>query len=96
MVPVQLVAITLVDGRLSIMKFAKEGRCPTLPYGAIWKDSQQGWTREPTNENVFAEVSKTFGDEAVKFRLVNEKDLPSDLSKRSKWVDNGKAIRSKE
>jgi|SRR5882672_9358220 len=86
------VLITHVDGRLCIMDFVTRGRGTTLPFGATWDIAGITWLREPTDENIFAEVSKAFGEEAAKYRLIDKKDLPKDRTNRDSWVDDGKKI----
>mgnify|MGYP001599207816 FL=1 len=64
------VAITVDDGTVHIMDFITVGRGSVLPRGAKWV-REGWWTREPTNENIFAEISRTYPTWSSSGRLVN-------------------------
>jgi len=93
MIPQVKVAITLDDGSLSIMSFLTEGRSPTLPYGAVWSNEAAGlWTREPTDANLFAEITKTFlnaNAQPARYTVVKAEDIPTDRSQRALWQHDG-------
>ena len=94
------VAITLDDGSLSVMTFVTESRSPTLPTGAVWADLKSGrWTREPTDANVFAEISKAFPavdrnglpqPQPVNYKIVDAAEVPTDRTYRNAWTHDGK------
>ena len=95
------VAISMDDGSLAIMDFIVVGRSPTLPVGAQWvSEKHEMWRREPTDENIAAEVSKTFpvfntyGDpqpQPDSWFVVAASQIPADRTYRNAWVGtNGK------
>ncbi len=91
------VAITLDSGQLSIMSFCVVGRGSILPDGAVWVEGAQGmWTRPPSQENLFSEVSRAFSDpngpQPVKFRVISDSELPTDRDYRNALRDTGTGI----
>ena len=95
------VAISMDDGTLSVMEFVVLGRSPALPSGAAkFNDGSEGWARQPTDENIAAELKKTFpavntyGDpqpQPVSWFIVDDKQIPADRTYRNAWVGtNGK------
>lgn len=82
------IAITLRDDSLVVMQFiTKQQRHDTDP----------GWSREPSKENIQTEIDKTasaFVAPVKSWRVVNVADLPKDRSNRHLWRDTGKAIRA--
>lgn len=95
---VQKIAITCDDGSLDIMSFYLNGRGDTLPSGAVWDVQGNGteWDREANLENIDFEIAQTYVNapkKPVKFRLIEEKDIPTDFSNRKNWKDDGKKIK---
>lgn len=87
------------DGSLALMSFAVRSRSPTLPPGAVWLSKGQGlWHRQPTDENIKAEIAKTFPGinragikrpKPVAFRVISEAALPADRYYRNAWEIDG-------
>lgn len=97
-IDVQKIAITCSDGSLDIMSFFLNGRGDVLPYGAVWDVQGDGseWDREANLENIDYEIKRTYvgsGKMPTGFRLIGEKDIPTDFSNRKYWKDNGKTIK---
>lgn len=88
------IAITHKNGDLLIMRFLNRGQSLTLPKGAEWSGGNSVWIREPNDANISAEINKAVGSEnVVKYRIIEEKDIPIDTSNRKNWKDNGKTIK---
>ncbi len=89
------VAITLSDGQLALMSFCTRGRGSVLPEGAQWAEGAPGmWVREPSNENLFSEICRTFCDpkypQAVKYRVLGtDEQVPRDRTYRNALRDTG-------
>jgi len=91
-----LVAIRLDNDTLAIMEFRVIGRSPTLPFGADWVSAQnEKWYREPNEDNIAAEVRKTFpavtahGDplpQPASWFIVLAGQIPTDRTYRNAWV----------
>jgi len=76
------IAITLNDDSVAMMGFLTRARGSTLPYGAEWSDEEGGWwIRQPTDANVFAEVSRVFPN-AKGFKQVDPDSVPEDRTFR--------------
>lgn len=74
------------------MGFFTVGRGSSLPYGAEWIEGNAGWwRREPSDANVFHEISRAFPD-ATGYRRLLPGELPTDRSYRDAWRDDGKKI----
>lgn len=89
------VSITMDDDSTAIMSFLTHGRGNILPKGATWSDTPGWWDRDPTDENIFHEMSRSFaGTEAqpVRYRIVKDSDIPADRTYRGALVDDGKAL----
>jgi hypothetical protein len=88
------VAVTMDDGSTVVMSFMLRGSSPTLPYGARWEDGQGKtgiWLRDPTDENLFAELSKACPlvdqlgipkPQPVRYKVVGWSDVPKDRTYR--------------
>lgn len=88
------VAVTMDDGTTAILSFMLRGSSPTLPYGARWEDGsgKSGvWLRAPTDENLFAELSKAFPlmdqlgvpkPQPVRYKVVSWESVPTDRTYR--------------
>jgi hypothetical protein len=88
------VAVTMDDGSTAILSFMVRGSSPTLPYGARWEDGRGTtgiWVREPTDANVFAELSKACPamdqlgvpkPQPVRYRVVERESIPKDRTYR--------------
>lgn len=77
------IAMTRNDGMLVIMCFiTKQQRNGVDP----------GWKREPTVENITAEIKKSQGDKITSWRIVDISEIPGHLVFRSAWKDMGKSI----
>jgi hypothetical protein len=85
------VAITMDDDSVAIMSFATFARGPTLPYGATWTETEGYWSREPSDANLFHEISRTFatGPQPVRYRMVRDADIPDDREYRNALRDDG-------
>jgi hypothetical protein len=83
------------DGSTAIMSFMRRGSSPTLPYGARWEDGsgKSGiWLRDPTDENIFAELSKALPSvnrlgepkpQPVRYKIVTWESVPKDRTYRN-------------
>jgi hypothetical protein len=88
-----IVAISIDDGSLSIMEFQVMGRGSVLPSGAHWVSTRnEKWYREPTDENIAAEIKRTFhtaniyGDpqpQPVGFKVIDRAAIPTDRTYRN-------------
>lgn len=87
------IAITLDDDSVAIMGFVIVGRGPGLPFGAKWIDRSAGWwRREPTDENLAFEISRTFAGstaQPVRYRRVDASEVPRDRTFRNALADDG-------
>lgn len=93
MIQQQFIAITRLDGSLSIMGFLTEGRGSVLPVGASWKDEAGGWfTRPATDENITLEIARAIPEGVTSWRRISPAELPSDREFRNAWRDEGAAI----
>jgi hypothetical protein len=79
----QLIAITRTDGSLVLMQFVlhqpRHGDDP-------------GWDREPTPENVEAEIAKAGIADVQRWRLIQPEDVPTSREHRNRWRDTGTEI----
>jgi hypothetical protein len=98
-----IVAISIDDGSLSIMEFQVMGRGSVLPSGAHWVSTRnEKWYREPTDENIAAEIKRTFhtaniyGDpqpQPVGFKVVDRAAFPADRTYRNALkLDGAKVV----
>lgn len=88
------IAVSCEDGTVTDLAFITMNRGNVLPYGATWVNQEAGiWEREPTHENIFAEISKskafTEGSPPTGYRLFTEEENRADRTYRNAWVDNG-------
>ena len=95
------IAITLDNGDLSVMSFLTVGRGNVLPPLAAWIDEKEHpgwWRREPTDAAILDELVRTFPDtdidgkarpQPVRFRRIQESDIPADRTYRAAWKDGG-------
>jgi len=84
------VAITLEDGKTAVMGFLTRAQGVTLPHGARWSDEESGWwLREPTQENIFAEVARVFPN-ATAFKQIDPNELPADRTYRDALAFDGR------
>jgi hypothetical protein len=85
------VAITLDDGTVALMSFITHGRGSILPYGAEWSKTPGYWVRPATDDNIFQEISRAHavGPQPVKYRIVDESEIPADRTFRNALVDKG-------
>lgn len=89
------IALEMDDGSVTVMAFCTEGRSPTLPLGATWKDQSTGrWIRPATDENIWAELRKAFRGRnlagirrAVPLAFHRVKDLPPRDFRNSWTID---------
>lgn len=89
------VAVTMDDGSTAVLSFLIRGSSPTLPHGARWEDGsgKSGiWLRDPTDENLFAELSKACPlvdqlgvpkPQPVRFTVVGWDTIPTDRTYRN-------------
>jgi hypothetical protein len=77
------VAISRPDGSLAIMQFVTlVKRNPEDP----------GFVREPTSENITAEIAKA-GFGAAPWRIIDDTDIPQDRTHRDAWkMENDKIV----
>jgi hypothetical protein len=100
-----LVAITMdSDEPLRILAFQCYGRGSALPSGATWTSTPGEWAREPTAENLAAEVHRSCPPvgsagiplpQPVSWRLVSRADLEvlcADRTFRDALIDDGKTV----
>jgi hypothetical protein len=96
-VPCVYVAVTLSNGSLTVLQFYTQTSSPTLPPGAVWL-ANGDWTREPTPENIQAELRRafppfdTFGrpnPQPVSWHVVPLEALPADRTYRNAWRSDG-------
>ncbi|CAB4176449.1 hypothetical protein UFOVP1672_12 [uncultured Caudovirales phage] len=95
-------AVNMDDGTVAVIAFMTEGRSPTLPFGAVWKPDGSGlWYREPSDVNVFAELSKAFPSvdmnglpkpQPVSYKRIEIADLPQDRTYRNALTFDGEAF----
>lgn len=101
------VAVAMDDGATAILAFITRSRSPTLPFGAVWSADFPGdWEREPSDANIFAEISKAFPSvdmagipkpQPVSYKVIRESDVPLDRSYRNAWkLDSDKIIHDME
>lgn len=96
------VALTMDDGSTGIMAFVTRGRSAVLPSGALMLSTSQGlWTREPTPENIQAEIDRAFPGvdilggalpKVLSWSLIAETDIPADRTYRDAWERQGNKI----
>jgi hypothetical protein len=89
------VAVTMDDGTTAILSFMRRGSSPTLPHGARWEDGsgKSGiWLRDPTDENIFAELSKALPSvnrlgepkpQPARYKAVTWESVPKDRTYRN-------------
>lgn len=91
----QFISITLSDGSVAVMGFITQGRGSDLPWGAVWTNEPGWWTREASDVNVFAEISRMdFGEgrQAAGYRRINPEDIPQDRTYRNALKDDGQKL----
>lgn len=81
------IAITCADGSLAIMQFVTKQQRGNEAGGFI----DPGWTREPTKENIEAEIAKA-NIPMVSWRFCTLDEIPADRTFRNAWKDGGKKI----
>lgn len=92
------VAISCEDGSVAVMTFMTRGRGPA-PFGAV-EEADRGkktgwWVRDPSQENIFAEILRAFAPSPTKpagFRVVEDAQVPQDRVYRDAWIDDGQSI----
>ena len=96
-----LVFITMDSGEVhKVMEFqCGPMRSETLPVGAVWIPDKPGhWTREATDANLFAEITKSFPavdtnglpmPQPVSYKIVRRDELPTDRTYRDAWEHDG-------
>jgi hypothetical protein len=98
---IQHVAVSFVDGSVAVMQFIVFGHGDALPSGAVPFGPPGYWMRDPTPENIEAEVQKTFTNEGrvgslmlavTGWRLIELRDVPADRQYRGAWTDDGKIV----
>lgn len=89
---IQFVAIKMEDGSLAIMQFNT-----SIVQGGV------EWLREATDENIQAEINKTFSSvnrdgevtwnvAVTSWRRISKEDIPTTREFRNAWKDTGSAI----
>lgn len=100
MVPTVPIAVTMSNGTIAVLIFIRESRSPTLPPGAVWLAANI-WRREPTKENIEAEIAKAFPavnaygvpqPQPVRWALVAPDAIPQDRTYRNAWRHDGEKI----
>lgn len=80
-------SLTFADGSVGVMGFVLS---ETSDSGAL------RWTRDPSPENIEAEIARTAFDAAKlpvqSWRFIDTTELPIDRAYRNAWIDTGKAI----
>ena len=80
------ISITMADNHVVIMYFVVR-ECK--PDGSI------RYEKEPTKENIEAEVQKVFGQDdnkPIRWRKITTDEIPIDRTYRNAWIDDGKVI----
>lgn len=84
-------AIVLDDDSVALMEFVTASRGSALPHGARRVDDDS-WERDPTDENIFAELFRAFPatdslglpvPQPVRYKRVARADIPSDRTYRN-------------
>jgi len=96
----QIIAVTLSDGSVGLLQFLADGFGPNLPAGAVRTNDSRFWFRDPTDENIAAEVARTYsnpsyaidGVTVVSWRRIEPGDVPADRTFRNALVDTGAAL----
>ena len=89
-----LVAVTRADGGVSVQRVLMVARGSQLPHGAAWIDERAGmWGRDPTPDVIEREVRQAHGADAIKWRIIDDADLPARDDYRDSIVDDGKSLR---
>lgn len=84
------IAITCQDDSLAVMQFVtKQQR--TLARNDTGDFIDPGWTREPTPENIEAEIAKA-NIPMKSWRICSYDELPADRTFRNAWKDAGKKV----
>lgn len=86
------IAIKMDDGSTAIMAFIVRGRGDSLPAGATWSVAPGWWDREPSDSNIFSEISRAFAGSAAQptgYRVVRDSDIPADRTYRGALSDDG-------
>jgi len=98
--PMVQVALQMDDGTVAVMGFITHSSSPTLPYGATWNPDGT-WQREPTDANIFAEISKAFPGvdqnglpkpQPISYKVIEPSSIPADRSYRNAWVFDGAKV----
>jgi len=87
----QLLSVQTAEG-VVVVTFITHGRSPSLPSGASWLDSAEGyWHRPATDANIAAELARSMPG-SPPWRRITRADLPTDREFRNAWSDDGRAI----
>lgn len=96
------IAVTMSDGECKVMSFITRGRGNVPPSGGRWVSEKDGiWEREPTDENIFLELSKWPAKDGegnvyptpVRYRRMSSGEDPlKEQHYRGARVDDGRKI----
>ena len=89
----QLIAVARVDGSVSIVSFATQGRGNVLPAGAEWVNEARGiWERKAHDPNITVELARAVPD-AIGWQRITEADIPKDRTFRDALKLDGKTLK---